>query len=143
MARGEQSIQYYYALHFFALFFGIWSMSTPGSSASKHLSLTSRPSTGGVRKEGGCTGEVRGGIAILSSAMSSWSWEVHAGAIHVNAGDRGGRLVSMISTALLSPLGRGRPREIRSIVESVCTLALASKTELGWGGWYRDERVPM
>jgi hypothetical protein len=71
---------------------------------------------------------------ILSSAMSSWSWEVHAGAIHVDAGDGGGRLVSMTSTSLLSPLGRGRPREIGSMVESVCTLALASKTELGWGG---------
>jgi hypothetical protein len=135
MASGEQSIQYYYAVHFVALFSGIWSMSTPGSSASKHLSLTSRPSAGGVSKEeGGCTGEVRGGIAILSSAMSSWSWEVHAGAIDVDAGDGSGRLVSMTSTSLLSPLGRGRPREIGSTVGNVCTSALVGETELGWGG---------
>jgi hypothetical protein len=81
-----------------------------------------------------CTGEARGSIEVPLSAMSSWSWEAHAGAIHVDAGDGGRRLASTTSTSLLSPLGWERSCAMGSLEESVCAFALVGKTELGSGG---------
>jgi hypothetical protein len=73
------------------------------------------------------------GIAMLSSGKSSLFWKAEAGAIYIDAGDGGRRLVSTTSTALLSPLGWGMSCAMGSLVESVCTFARVGKTELGWG----------
>jgi hypothetical protein len=89
------------------------------SLRSELSSLKSRPTAGeicGEEEERGA-GRADGGIAILSSGKSSSSWKAEAGAIHVDAGDDSGRLVSTTSTALLSPLGWESSCIMGSLVE--------------------------